>query len=95
MHRLVLRTLLICLLAPAAAGLAQDPPPAAAAAPPANPFTAHSKAMYGGVQKILLRTAENMPEENQLQAHRSGSELRPDRGTRRRCELHLLLHRAG
>ncbi len=59
-----LRTLLICLLAPAAVALAQDKTPTAAVASPANPLSAHTKAMYGGVKKILLRSAELMPEEN-------------------------------
>ena len=59
-----LRTLLICLLAPAAVALAQDTPPTAAAAPQGNPLSAHNRFIYGGVTKILLRSAEKMPEEN-------------------------------
>jgi uncharacterized damage-inducible protein DinB len=59
----LLRTLLFCLLAPAVA-LAQDNPPAAAAASPPNPLSANSKFLYGGVKKILLHSAEKMPEEN-------------------------------
>jgi uncharacterized damage-inducible protein DinB len=61
--RTLLRTLLICLLAPGAGALAQDKPPAAAA-PPDNPLSAHNKAIYSGVKAILLRSAEKMPEEN-------------------------------
>ena len=64
MHRIVLRTLLISLLSAAAVALAQDNKPAAAAASPANPLSAHSKVMYGGVKAILLRSAEKMPVEN-------------------------------
>ncbi len=48
-----MRTLLLCLIAPAAIAMAQD-----------NPFSAHNKGMYGGVKNILLRSAEKMPEEN-------------------------------
>lgn len=48
-----MRTLLICLLAPAAVALAQD-----------NPLSAHNRFVYGGVKTILLRSAEKMPEEN-------------------------------
>jgi uncharacterized damage-inducible protein DinB len=51
--RTLLRTLLICLLAPAAVALAQD-----------NPLSAYNKVVYGGVKNILLRSAEKMPEEN-------------------------------
>jgi uncharacterized damage-inducible protein DinB len=49
----LLRTLLICLLAPAAAAVAED-----------NPLSAHNKLVYGGMKSILLRSAEKMPEEN-------------------------------
>jgi uncharacterized damage-inducible protein DinB len=51
--RALLRTLLICLLAPAAVALAQD-----------NPLNAFQKSSYGTVKVILLRSAEKMPEEN-------------------------------
>jgi uncharacterized damage-inducible protein DinB len=66
-------TLLICLLALAAAASAQDKPPAVAspqdkpaavASPPANPLSAYNKDVYGGVKSILLRSAEKTPEEN-------------------------------
>ncbi|MEK6373885.1 MAG: DinB family protein [Acidobacteriota bacterium] len=53
MHLIVLRTLLFCLLVPTAVALAQD-----------NPLTTHNKHVYGGVQMILLRAAEKMPEVN-------------------------------
>jgi len=59
--RTILRTLLICLLAPAAVALAEENPPAAAVG---NPLSAHNKGLYGGVKAILLRSAEKMPEEN-------------------------------
>ena len=48
-----MRTLLICLLVPAAACLAQD-----------NPLSTFNKFGYGKLQDILLHTAEKMPEEN-------------------------------
>jgi uncharacterized damage-inducible protein DinB len=44
--------LVICLLAPAAISYAQQ-----------NPITANNRFMYEGAQKILLRSAELMPEE--------------------------------
>jgi uncharacterized damage-inducible protein DinB len=70
-----LPTLLICLLAPGAAALAQDKmptavvtsqekAPAAAVAPPEDPLSAYNRGVYGGVKWILLRSAEKMPEEN-------------------------------
>jgi len=59
-----LRTLLICLLAPAAVALAQDITPTAAVASPANPLSAHTKGVYRGMKTVLLRSAEKMPEEN-------------------------------
>jgi uncharacterized damage-inducible protein DinB len=59
-----LRTLLIGVLAPAAAALAQDKPPTAAAASPGNPLSEHNRSIYRGVKTILLRSAEKMPEEN-------------------------------
>ena len=62
--RRLLPTLLICLLAPTGAALAQDHPPAATVASPENPLSAHNKYMYLGVKTILLRSAEKMPEEN-------------------------------
>ena len=62
--RTLLRTLLICLLAPAAA-LAQENPPKAAVVPtPDNPLSAWNKVAYGRVKDILLRSAEKVPEEN-------------------------------
>lgn len=51
--RTLLRALLICLLVPTAAVLAQD-----------NPFSAFNKGAYGAVKGILLSSAEKMPEEN-------------------------------
>jgi uncharacterized damage-inducible protein DinB len=58
-----LRTLLICLLAPASVGLAQEKP-APAASPQANPLSAYNKVIYAGLKGILLRSAEKMPEES-------------------------------
>jgi len=60
--RALLRTLLICLLAPATVALAQDKP--AAAPPPANPFSTFNKEAYGFLKDVLLRSAEKMPAEN-------------------------------
>ena len=51
--RTLLRTLLICLLAPAAIALAQE-----------NPFSAYNKDVYKGVKDIILRSADKMPEDN-------------------------------
>jgi uncharacterized damage-inducible protein DinB len=48
-----MRTLLICLLAPAVVALAQD-----------DPLSTFNKGAYGGVKNILLRSAEKMPGEN-------------------------------
>jgi len=59
--RILLRTLLLCLLVPAAA-LAQDKPTAPAA--PDNPLSTFNKRVYGRVKDMLLRSAEKMPEEN-------------------------------
>jgi uncharacterized damage-inducible protein DinB len=62
--RTFLRTLLICLLATAAA-LAQENPPKAAVVPtPDNPLSAWNKVAYGRVKDILLRSAEKVPEES-------------------------------
>lgn len=58
-----MRTLLICLLAPAAVASAQDNPPPAAAAPPTDPLSAHTRSTFGGAKGILLRSAEKMPAE--------------------------------
>jgi hypothetical protein len=48
-----MRTLLICLLVPAAVAVAQD-----------NPFSAFNKRAYGQMKIWLLSSAEKMPEEN-------------------------------
>ena len=62
--RVILRMLLSCLLAPAAVALAQEKPSSAAAAPSANPYSTFTKAAYGRVENILLRSAEKVPEED-------------------------------
>jgi uncharacterized damage-inducible protein DinB len=49
--RTLLRTLVICMLAPTAVASAQD-----------NPLSAHNRFMYGVLKTILLRSAEKMPE---------------------------------
>lgn len=51
--RTLLRTLLLCLLAPAAVAAAQD-----------SPLSAGQRWVYGGLKDILLRSAEKMPEEH-------------------------------
>lgn len=60
--RVVLRTLLICLLAPAAAALADDAPVSASAKP--APPNAFQREAFGFVRATLLRSAEKMPEES-------------------------------
>jgi uncharacterized damage-inducible protein DinB len=66
--RTILRTLLVCLLAPAAAAFAQETPPAPPRAaftlPKENPLTAWNKYMYGQLWNIVLRSADKMPEAN-------------------------------
>jgi uncharacterized damage-inducible protein DinB len=62
--RTLLRTFLICLLAPAAVALAQGNPPPAAAAPQNDPLAVHNKSLFRGIKGLLLRSAEKMPEEN-------------------------------
>lgn len=59
--RTTLRILMVCLLVPAAAALAQEKPAAAA---PDNPLSAWNKKAYTRLKDILLRSAEKMPEEN-------------------------------
>lgn len=69
----ITRTLCSCLVATAAA-FAQQPaqkpapatpqPSASTAVPQANPLSAHTKMMYGGIKAILLRSAEQVPEES-------------------------------
>jgi len=53
MYTTILRTLVIGLLAPAAVTWAQE-----------NPLSANNKFVYGVTQKVLIRSAEIMPEEN-------------------------------
>jgi uncharacterized damage-inducible protein DinB len=66
--RTFLRTLLVCLLAPAAVAFAQETPPAPPRAaftlPKENPLTAWNKYMYGQLGNIVLRSADKMTEEN-------------------------------
>lgn len=61
--RTLLRTLLICLLAPAAVVLAQDKPSEAVSSQ-ISPLIAHNKLQYAGLKHILLESAQKMPEEN-------------------------------
>ncbi len=53
--RTLLRALLICILVPACATLAQE-----------NPLSTYNKTVYAGVKSVLLRSAEKMPEENYI-----------------------------
>ena len=63
--RTFLRTLLICLLAPAAVAFAQEKaPPASFTLPTDNPLSAWNKYVYGHLKRIVLGSAEKMPEEN-------------------------------
>ena len=62
--RTFLRTLLICLLATAAALAQENPPKAAVVLAQDNPLSAWNKMAYGRVKDILLRSAEKVPEEN-------------------------------
>jgi uncharacterized damage-inducible protein DinB len=59
--RTILRMLMVCLVMPAAASLAQEKPAAAA---PENPLSTWNKVAYARVKDILLRSAQKMPEEN-------------------------------
>ncbi len=68
----ITRTLCICLVATAAFAqeAAQKPassapqPSASTSAAQANPLSAHTRMMYGGIKAILLRSAEQVPEES-------------------------------
>ena len=63
--RTTLRMVLVCLLVPAGAALAQEKPAAQAPAQPnPNPLSTWNKFAYGRVKDVLLRSAEKMPEEN-------------------------------
>jgi hypothetical protein len=60
--RTFLRTLLICLIAPAAVAFAQESAPRAAfAVPKDNPLSAWNKYMYGHLKMILLRLKNIVP----------------------------------
>src|SRR5262249_49834133 len=58
--KILLRTVAVCLLAPAALALAQDKPTAT----PQNPLSSWNKAAYARVKDMLMRSAQKMPEEN-------------------------------
>ncbi len=55
-------SVVVCLLLLSCFALAQVTP--APASNPANPYSAYTKTMYLGIQKILLRSAEKMPAEH-------------------------------
>ena len=57
----ILRMLLLCLLVPVGATLAQEKPAAPAST---NPLSTWNRMAYGRVKDILLRSAQKMPEEN-------------------------------
>lgn len=59
--RILLPTLLLCLLAPAAVVLAQDKPATALAQD--NPLSATNRRFYGGMKSMLLLSAQKVPEE--------------------------------
>lgn len=62
--RVMLRTLVICLLAPAAVALAQEKAPTTAAPVSADPYSTFVKTAYGLVKNNLLLSAEKVPEED-------------------------------
>ncbi|MGZ5445874.1 MAG: DinB family protein [Thermoanaerobaculia bacterium] len=64
MHTTFWGTLLFYLLASARVALGQESPPTAVVAPAANPLSAHTKLVHGGMKMALLGSAEKMPEEN-------------------------------
>ncbi len=51
------------LLAMPAVSLAQDNPQTSAVAAPDNPLSAHARFMYAGLKAVVLRSAEQVPEE--------------------------------
>jgi uncharacterized damage-inducible protein DinB len=55
----LVRILVLCLLAPAGVGLAQDKP----AASPGDPLSTWNKLAYSRVKGILLKSADKMPED--------------------------------
>lgn len=57
-------TFLACAVASAASGFAQETPKSPAPGASANPYTSDTRSMFGGIQKILLLSAERMPEEH-------------------------------
>jgi uncharacterized damage-inducible protein DinB len=57
------RTLLIWLAAAAGTALAEEPPKVPLPGGP-NPMIAYTREVYAGLKGILLRAAENMPEES-------------------------------
>src|SRR5258706_3829275 len=59
--RTILRIVMVCLLMPAGATLAQEKPAAPA---PGNPLSTWNKYAYAHVKAILVRSAQKMPEEN-------------------------------
>jgi len=64
MKKLV-RMLLVCLVLPAGAALAQDKPaPQKPAVTPENALSTWNKYAYGRIKGTLLKSAEKMPEEN-------------------------------
>jgi uncharacterized damage-inducible protein DinB len=54
---------LACLLALAGVSPAQENPPTAVAAPPVNPLSANTRQMFSGLNAVLLRSAEQAPEQ--------------------------------
>ena len=62
--RVVMRTLVVCLLALGGVALAQEKTPATAAPVPADPYSTFVKTAYGLVKNNLLLSAEKVPEED-------------------------------
>ena len=62
--RVVLYTIVVCLLAHSPLVSAQESAPASPAAPAGNPLSAHNRSLYSGIKAIVLRTAQTVPEEH-------------------------------
>jgi uncharacterized damage-inducible protein DinB len=63
MRKLTVLIILIATAAVAPAVVAQQPPRAAAPLTQANPFTAYTRLNFSGGKAVLLRSAEQVPEE--------------------------------
>jgi len=64
MKSLPLAVMLFVLMTSAAVLAQSEAQKPAGTAPPDNPLSAYTRHVYDGVQKVVLRSAEKMPEEN-------------------------------